>query len=262
MARLQLIELEDQKWFPSRIRDCMTDILNLQITLFQIYDPIVSILHQTLIKAKTREILDLCSGGAGAIHRVLRLLSSKMNFEALVKLSDVYPNNNAIDRISALKDESIHYIKKPIDAMKVPGNLKGLRTLFTSFHHFNENAGKNILADAVKNRRAIAIFELSERSIVGVLLAFSSFLVVPLLTPFIRPFCLKRFFFTYVIPLIPFAYVFDGVVSQLRSYTPKELLRMAQAVDDTSYHWESGHVLHHFLPIRITYLVGYEKEQE
>ncbi len=51
-------------------------------------------------------------------------------------------------------------------------------------------------------------------------------LAVLLLTPAIRPFRWSRLFWTYVVPLVPLAVTFDGVVSCLRIYTPEEMLAL------------------------------------
>lgn len=258
MKRLHLFELEDQKWFPKNIRDCMTDLLNFQITCFQIYDPIVPILHQALIKMNTQQILDLCSGGAGSCRRVQEILEKDHGYKTIIKLSDLYPNNNASLRVQALNDESISYLSTSVDATKVPTNITGFRTLFTSFHHFDPHKAHSILQDAVNNDCGIAIFELSERSIRGLILALLSFFIALIFTPFLRPFCWYRLLFTYAIPIIPLSYLFDGVVSQLRSYTQNELLQMAQQVD-RSYFWEAGWARHHYLPLKIYYLIGYRR---
>lgn len=50
-----------------------------------------------------------------------------------------------------------------------------------------------------------------------------------LMTPFWAPADLGLFFFTYVVPIVPFALVFDGVVSALRTRTFEEVLRL---IDD------------------------------
>lgn len=258
MARMQLIELEDQKWFPKQIRNGMTDLLNCQITCFQIYDAIVPILHRILVKAEARHVLDLCSGGGGSCRRVQQLLVHKYDYKINIELSDLYPNCYAHLRTANIKEANFSYLKTPIDAMKVPAHLKGFRTLFTSFHHFAPKEARSILRDAVANNRGIGIFELSERSVRGLILVLFSFVLTLLLTPFLRPFCLRRLFFTYVLPIIPLSYLFDGIVSQIRSYTEQELLMMAKEVDD-SYHWESGRAKHHYLPISITYLIGHKR---
>lgn len=253
MRRLQLLELEDQPWFPAQIRNCMTDLLNFFVTFFRIYDPVVPILHKVMKDSGSSDILDLCSGGGGAVRRIKIILENKYNLRAKVILSDLYPNKHAL-----LRDPSISYLLDSVDATDVPSNLKGFRTLFTSFHHFDPTNAKKILGDAVKQERGIAIFELSERSFRGALGPIFSFVLSFLATPFLRPFRLQRLFYTYLVPIVPAAFLFDGIVSQMRSYTPAEMLLFAQEIDDKNYRWEAGFKKHDFLPLRISYLVGYK----
>lgn len=259
MPRLHLWELEDQAWFPTSIRNYMTDLLNFQITWFQIYDPIVPILYRALLQTRSKHVLDLCSGGAGSSRRVQEILAKRHGLKVQVNLSDLYPNANARLRIKALNDKSITYLKQAVDAMNVPPDLDGFRTLFTSFHHFAPEKAQRILKDAAQKDQGIAIFELSERSLRGFVLVILSFFLTFIVTPFMRPFCWQRLFFTYVIPLIPGAYLFDGLVSQVRSYTKTELLALSQAID-ARYTWETGTIKHHLLPFYVSYLVGYNRQ--
>ena len=55
-----------------------------------------------------------------------------------------------------------------MDATHVPRELAGLRTLFNGFHHFRPLDATAILADAVRARQPIAIFEASRRSLAHV----------------------------------------------------------------------------------------------
>lgn len=258
MRRLQLLELEDQPWFPANIRNCMTDLLNFFVTLFRIYDPIVPILYNAMKESGSQNILDLCSGGAGAVRRVQHILLKEHDFSVEVILSDLYPNKHACGRLEMLKDSSIKYLSSSIDATKVPPSLKGFRTLFTSFHHFDPQSAREILRDAVRHGQGIAVFELSERSIVGALGPLISSFLSFFVTPFLKPFCVQRIFFTYVLPVVPAAFLFDGLVSQMRSYTPAEMFELARGLDDGSYKWEAGFKKHNFLPFRLNYLVGYK----
>jgi hypothetical protein len=75
-------------------------------------------------------------------------------------------------------------------------------------------------------------------------------------TPFIRPFRFSRLLFTYLIPVIPFCTVWDGVVSILRLYQPKEMEQLARETDlNNHYHWISGKVKNKF-GMSIAYLIG------
>ena len=80
-------------------------------------------------------------------------------------------------------------------------------------------------------------------------------LAVWLSTPFMRPFKWRRLFWTYVLPMVPLTCLWDGIVSQLRAYTPAELRGMCQGSEPMT--WEVGQI-----PIakgrgRLTYLIGF-----
>ncbi|MBK8749040.1 MAG: hypothetical protein IPM04_14825 [Saprospiraceae bacterium] len=63
-----------------------------------------------------------------------------------------------------------------------------------------------------------------------------------LFTPFFRPFRISRLIFTYLIPIIPFCTVCDGIVSITRLYAPEHLERIARVHDEARYTWTSGQV--------------------
>lgn len=65
MKRLQLIEIGDQNWLPTIIRDSLTDYLQFVINLMQPYSPIAAQLRHALNVTADRQVIDLCSGGAG-----------------------------------------------------------------------------------------------------------------------------------------------------------------------------------------------------
>ena len=62
-----------------------------------------------------------------------------------------------------------------------------------------------------------------------------------LAAPFVRPFRLERLFWTWVIPVVPFVLMFDGIVSCLRTYSPAELAQLTAEVQTPAgglpYHW-------------------------
>jgi hypothetical protein len=257
MTRPNLLELEDLESFPPLLRDYMTDLLNSHLDLLGVYDAVVPILHRALIATGDRELLDLCSGGGGPVARMVRLLGERHDLRVRARLSDKYPNRAAFERAVAAAPESLDFVPEAVDAADVPPDLPGFRTLFTSFHHFPPETAQRILQAAVDRGRGIGVFEVTERRF----LALSSMLLLPLLTfaitPFLRPRRLSRLLLTYVFPLVTAAYVYDGVISHLRSYTLGELREMTASLAGPRYRWDVGQVRHPFLPARITYLVGY-----
>jgi hypothetical protein len=108
----------------------------------------------------------------------------------------------------------------------------------------------------VRDRQGIAVAEASSRSWAALALQALVPLAVLVLTPAVRPFRWSRLFWTYVVPVLPLAILFDGVVSTLRVYTPEEMLAMGRAVGGDDYEWEAGVDRPAGSPIPIPYLIG------
>ena len=240
MKRFHLFEFEDQSWFPKPIREGMTDYLQFVSNAFNIYKPVIPLINKGMEKSSQNRIIDLCSGGGGGILSVNKELKEVADQPFTVLLTDKYPNIPAFERASRLGGDNVLFSSAPVDAMHVPGNLRGFRTLFLSFHHFKPEDARKILQDAVKAGDPIGIFEGTERNVKSIIPMLFSPLFVLLLTPFIRPVRLSRIVFTYLIPLIPLFTVWDGVVSVLRTYSVKELEQMTKEIDAPDYTWEAG----------------------
>jgi uncharacterized membrane protein len=65
MRRVQFIELHEQPWFPSSLRDEITDALQFGLNLLKAYAPIAPLLQGTLDSIRSRSIVDMCSGAGG-----------------------------------------------------------------------------------------------------------------------------------------------------------------------------------------------------
>lgn len=249
-------EFEDQPWFPKIIRDSMTDYLRFLFHTFRLYRPVLPKLKEALVKSNTNQILDLCSGSGGAMESIFTDLKQTFNAEIKITLSDLFPNLPIFHHLYTSSGGGISCLSKPVDAGSVPSKLKGFRTLFSGFHHFERNKAKEILKNAVDARQGIGIFDGGNKSIWMILLII---IVHPILlffcTPFFRPFRVSRLLFTYLIPIIPFCTVWDGVFSILRLYKPDELLQLANETDNFHYNWSSGKVRNKY-GMSIAFLIG------
>jgi len=259
--RLHLFEFEDLPWFPNIIREGMVDHLRFLLGNFNFYKPITPWVAQGLEKSGQNEILDLCSGGGGAIVQVQKNLRELTNKDIKITLSDKFPNIVAFQHIEEVTKEKIVFINRPTDATDVPESIEGLRTMFTAFHHFKPEKAKEILKNAIDNKKPIAIFDGGDKnllSFLGILLILP--IVILLCTPFIKPFRIGRLFFTYIIPLIPICTIWDGLVSIIRLYEPNDLRKLVKEIDSATYHWEIGKAKHR-LGFRLLYLLGYQRAQ-
>jgi hypothetical protein len=143
--------------------------------------------------------------------------------------------------------------------MKVPRELTGLRTIFSSYHHFPPEEARAVLQDAVDANEGIGIFEITRRAPSAIGLMFPWALLVFVSTLWVRPFRWSRLFWTYVVPIVPFVVLFDGVVSCLRTYRPQELREITGKLTGREYQWEAGELLEAHSIATITYLIGYQR---
>jgi hypothetical protein len=256
MQRRHLFELEDLPWFPPVVRDLATDYLHFIETWVDLHRAIAPVLAGAMRATGTRHLVDLCSGGAGPIPALLAALQSE-GVAATAMLTDLFPNIPAMTRASTGSDGRITFAREPVDARAVPDRLKGFRTLFNAFHHFRPDAAIEVLRDAARAGQPIGVFEVSQRTPRNLI---SMTLLTPIMvlasTPFMRPFRWKRLLFTYPLPLVPLTCLWDGMVSQLRAYTPSELEALGMAADPRAL-WRAGQVPLGALPGTVTYLLGY-----
>lgn len=254
--RYHLLEIHEQPWCSAAIRDGAMDCLKIVATVGAQYQNVVPLLQKALNATGNSSIVDLCSGAGGPWPTLYRQLQGGDGKPVQVTLTDLYPDVAAFEqaqKLSAGKLSGAHY---PVDVTTVSGKLKGLRTLFTAFHHFRPSTARAILQDAVDSRQGIAIFEQTQRSVgailVMLLLPWIAFLVVP----FIRPFCGRRLIFTFLIPAIPLVLCLDGIVSCLRTYSSSELQNLVESLDRNDFSWQIGSVRAPLSPIPISYLIG------
>jgi hypothetical protein len=218
---------------------------------------VAPLLAGTLKGAGATRIVDLCSGAGRPLLSLIPALS-RLGFSDLhVTLTDKYPNLEAQRNIG--ETGVVTYLKTSIDATDVPSNLKGFRTLFTSFHHFRPDAAHAVLADAVSKDEGIGIFEYTERNwLIWALPTLLIPLFVWLCTPFIRPVRWRRLVWTYLIPVVPIIAMWDGFVSNLRTYSVAELRDLVRQTGGQRYEWKIGRARSIGLS-RVTYAIGWPR---
>lgn len=257
MSRVQFIEIHEQPWFPSSLRDEITDALQFGLNSLRTYAPIAPLLQRVIASTRARSIVDMCSGGGGPWLDLSERLRAGTESSLQILLTDKYPNSSAFQKVRAASDSHIDFRADPIDAMKVPPELTGFRTMFTSFHHFRPKEARAVLQNAVDASEGIGIFEITRRTPSTVALMFLWALTSFAFTPMIRPFRWSRLLCTYVVPIIPFVLLFDGVVSCLRTYGPQELREIIATLTASGYRWELGEHSKANGGVPITYLIGF-----
>ncbi|HEY2409003.1 MAG TPA: class I SAM-dependent methyltransferase [Polyangiaceae bacterium] len=262
MRRAQLFEFEDLPWFPGMVRECMTDFLSFMGRRGHIaYRAFAPRFRSALDATADDTIVDLCSGGGGPALAIRELVSEEQGSLSVV-LTDLYPNVPRLARMQAEGGGSVHFRVEPVDATAVPESLDGFRLICNGFHHLPPDSARACLADAVGQRRGIAVVELASRSAPSILGIVVGTLALLAVTPFIRPVTLPRLLLTYLVPVVPLCTAWDGVVSCLRAYEPEELHELVNSLPANDYVWDIGRLPVPRVPTKLTYLIGYPKPAE
>lgn len=217
------------------------------------------LLQRALREAGTNQVVDLCSGGGGPWLRLSREFDGQGQGQSQgqgrrpdICLTDIYPNRTAFRRLRQIA--GVRFSSEPVNAMRIPEELTGFRTIFSSFHHFDPDEARAILKDAFDARQGIAVFESVSREPRMLLTVFLVPLLAIILAPGIRPFRWSRLVCTYLVPVIPFTIWMDGLLSCLRSYSQQDFKELVAGLDDEDYRWEIGVDRSRF--VAISYLIG------
>jgi hypothetical protein len=249
MRRQRWFEIHDQPWFPAFLRDRVTEALETVWNQSRTYHPIAARLRDAVRQSGAECVVDLCSGGGGPWEG---LYDEVAGGDALtVCLTDFYPNALLKHRPP---NGDFQVWPEPVDARHVPAELRGFRTIFSSFHHFDPEAARAMLADAFERGEGIAVFEGARRT-AWTMLAVTA---VPFLgfraAVTARPVRWQRLVWSCVIPVVPAMLWIDGLLSCLRSYSLEDLRELTAGLTAPDYAWQVGDEHGGRVPIR--YLIG------
>ncbi|MFZ1702813.1 MAG: hypothetical protein WAT79_00625 [Saprospiraceae bacterium] len=244
MKRIELFEFEDFLWLPNNIRKGVTNLIIVFHKLMGSSEVITSLIAHIYQKQKFTKITDLGSGSGGPMIDVIKKLNDKKDIQPVkLVLSDLNPDPTLVAKINAQQISNVTYLKQSIDATKLDETGPGLKTMIASFHHLSPTKAKNVLMSAQESKASILIYEVAKNNIP--LLIWMLFLPISLfilflmswvMTLFIRPLTFNQLLFTYLIPVIPIIYAWDGQASLMRTYTFEDVKSLLSESDD--YHWE------------------------
>ena len=247
MKRLELFEFEDFHWLPGTIRSGITNLIQVLHRL----TGTSKVLAQLILKIKSKydfeQIVDMGSGSGGAMPDTIRLVNESVpGGDIKLVLTDYYPNSEAVRAINARQSSVISYQETSLDARQLETAPPGLKTMVASFHHMSPTVAREMLQSAQKNKQPLLIYEIAKNNVpvlVWCLLLPLSLVILILmslvLTLFVRPMTLSQLFFTYLIPVIPLIYAWDGQASLMRTYTFKDVEKLLGAsMDSEDYVWE------------------------
>lgn len=243
MKRIHLFEFEDLTWFPNWLRVALTRSIVVMHKILKSDEELAKLLSPALEETKSNNIVDLCSGSGGPMVEVIKRLTKEPKHADLrLTLTDLYPNIPVARSINARKG-NITYKTEPVDATNVDPSLDGFRTMISGFHHMKPHQAKQILKSSYDRKQPICIFEISDNSYPKFLWWATipiNFITCLIITPLVRPFTIQQFIFTYLVPIIPLCFAWDGAVSNARTYTINDINILLEDLRTKDYVWESG----------------------
>lgn len=250
MRRVQLVELEDLPWLPAPVRDAATALLDVMTARLALYDGATAAIAGVLAATGSAALIDLCSGSGGPASRVRDQLAARGQHVTLM-LTDLYPSAVGIARADAAGDAAIQYVREPVNAATGgPAGATGVRTMFGALHHFPPAAVHDLVAGLVARRAPCCLVDIAASPVLRrlpvvaalPLIAVNALMVVIValrLAPLARPIRPLHLVLTYLPPIVPFVFAWDGTVSALRAYTPDEVVAIARGVPGADgYDWQ------------------------
>lgn len=258
MRRRHLWEFNDLPWFPQVFRDALTAYLGTLEGWSKPYHAVHPLILDAIRQSGGDTVVDLCTGnGISALALRESALASGLRLKWV--LTDFYPKNRERSSHFEAAQLDVEYIERPIDAREPPLDCaeRAFRTVFTAFHHFGPSDASRILQNAVDAGSGIAVAEFTHRSIGNC----AKYLLAPalacLVMTTIRPIRWDWLCFTFLIPVLPFLIAWDGLVSNLRTYSPHDLDELVLGVPGNDrFTWQIGEVYGSGMFPVITYLIG------
>jgi hypothetical protein len=253
LPRMQLFEFHDQPWFPEAFRLGTTESLRALSDMVGLPEAAGPLIAETLEKSGVNEIVDLCSGSCGPLLPVVRRLAlTRVGLRATA--TDLYPNVGVLNAIEQATGGVLRMYPEPVDARNVPPELKGMRTLFNGFHHFRAGDARAILASAHDSGVPIGVFEITSRRLGRTLGVFPGSLLLALSAAHSTG-SAGSLLWSYVMPVVPLTFAWDGLVSCLRTYTVRELMDLTEGLE-SGYSWVAGETPTRRAGFKLLYLLG------
>lgn len=203
-----LKELEDYDWFPAQLRRWQMEYIGNVVTWFQLYKPLKPVLLHMISENKIDVLQDICSGSGIPAINMHDLLGG--SFKTI--LSDKYPDRSF--KVSG----NVCYLEKKEDVLLLKPSPGICYTMYNGFHHFSSVDQINLVKKMVSYKNLFLFAEIVQPGFFTLIkVIFTTTLMQLFTAPFIKPFSMKRMFFTYILPVNLFTILIDGIISVLRS---------------------------------------------
>lgn len=232
-----MFEFSDQTWLPRVVRREMTIYLDFLAAFMGRYVAASELVAQALELAELDTVVDLCSGASRTAVNVRDRVEVQLGRSVTIHLTDMHP----VVADEAELGERVIRECRSVDARSVPEDLVGLRTLYTSFHHFRGVSAQAVLNDAMTQGQPIAIFEHADRGLwVKLKLVLTTPVLVTMSLVYRDRVPLSALILNILFPVVPLCLAWDGIVSVGRTYSIDQMRRVIDSSGGSRYDWWVG----------------------
>jgi hypothetical protein len=246
MKRVQLFEFEDFDWFPTTFRSTITKLIVVVHQLLGTKEVLGELIRRSQTRVPFTRIVDMGSGSGGIMPAVVAHFNEQhLDTPIDLLLTDLHPHPEFVKSFQEAGRERMSYHPDPLDATQLADAPPGLKTMVNSFHHMPPPMARKILATAQSHKQPILIYEMARNNLPTAVWALLLPLTLPivalmavLLLPFIKPLRFPDILFTWLIPVIPIFYAWDGQASVPRMYTFEDIKNELLPEEVAHYSWE------------------------
>ncbi len=222
-------EFMDLTWVPQSIRLTMREVLECAMSApFRDYYDWVA--GEVAKAAKERDCDTIVELGAGTAPLTRRLAVDPEAKGKRLVVCDLNPDAATYQALEKEFSGQVEPVYAGVDFARVPSfGRKALLVLSASFHHVREKERVALLRSLFGSSPNVLVFEPLRRNLSSVI--YASFTFMPgLMAPAVflkfhglrRGGHLRRLFWCWLVPVVPFMLAWDGIVSCLRMWTAEE----------------------------------------
>jgi hypothetical protein len=218
-----LFEFCDQTWIPSGARECLYEVMDACNSGIRSFNREVATVAIRI--AKEQHLTKIVELGAGRAPVTNELVKQRETAGMQLVTCDLVPNVDEYKKLEAKYPDRVFPIYSSVDLTRTQESLDdGVLVLAGVMHHIPFELRLAVIGSLSATNSHVAIFEPLLRTWLSISMATLSFfpaILLPL-TRLRRPGRLRRILWCWVVPIVPFMFVWDGVTSCLRQWTVKE----------------------------------------
>ncbi|OGC79838.1 MAG: hypothetical protein A2145_03575 [candidate division Zixibacteria bacterium RBG_16_40_9] len=249
-------ESHQQDWIPNSLKTIQLDGIFHISAFINSNQKFLTLFKEWQKKLRTKQLVDLGSGSGNLIKYIFE--NNQGYFSDLhFTLTDWEPQIKLFQRLKNKFPQNIGYLTQKVDIADAPEVIKNKAvTILTSFHELPKNKAFKTIFNLFNYSAGFFIYEPLNRNWFQ-LVKIPGIFLASLILPFkMKPWRWQNFFFSWLIPLVPFFHLHDSWVSFLRSYTVKDFRLWLEKLGNKDWDWVVDTIGRD-----ITYVLAWRKDE-